>query len=57
MAGTGLMGQAYVLLGTTNLSPANWRPVATNVADINGVFQFNDSTVNAPQRFYRVQQP
>jgi autotransporter-associated beta strand protein len=58
LGGTGGVGQAYVLLGTTNLTPAVWIPLATNMADINGLFQFRDGqATNFPTRFYRIATP
>jgi autotransporter-associated beta strand protein len=57
LSGAGGAGQAYLLLGATNLSPAVWTRLATNLAGTNGVFQFSDTTTNAPQRFYRVSTP
>jgi autotransporter-associated beta strand protein len=58
LSSTGGAVQAYVLLGTSNLAPANWIALATNVADTNGAFQFTDLQVtNGPQRFYRTTSP
>jgi len=58
LAGTGGVGQAYVLLTSTNLSPANWIPIATNTADTNGLFQFTDPQATIyGQRFYRLSIP
>jgi hypothetical protein len=58
LGGTGGAGQAYVLWGTTNLAPAGWMPLATNLADANGVFQFSDAQVtNYPARYYRIKNP
>jgi len=52
------VGQAYVLLTSTNLSPANWIPIATNTADTNGLFQFTDPQATIyGQRFYRLSIP
>jgi hypothetical protein len=31
------------------------QPIATNVADPNGLFLFHDAMTNAPQRFYRIE--
>jgi hypothetical protein len=58
LSGTGGVGQAYVLLGSTNLRPALWTAVATNLADANGVFQFSDPRgANTTQQFYRITVP
>jgi hypothetical protein len=58
LAGTGGVGQAYVLLASTNLAPANWTPIATNTANTNGIIQFTDSqATNYLERFYRLQVP
>lgn len=51
---TGQLGANYVIQGTTNLSPANWIPLQTNVSP----FTFYDSNaVDFPQRFYRLISP
>ena len=59
LSGTGTAGQAYVLLGASNLvPPIVWLPLATNSADTNGNFNFNDpQATNWPQRFYRLTTP
>jgi autotransporter-associated beta strand protein len=58
LGGTGGAGQAYVLLGATNLVSPVWTPIATNVADTNGVFQFTDpGATNTLQQFYRLRSP
>jgi hypothetical protein len=58
LGGTGGVGEAYVLLGVTNLAPAVWIPLATNWADLNGVFQFTDpQATNHGQQFYRLSVP
>ena len=59
LTGTGTAGQAYVLLGASNLvPPIVWLPLATNSADTNGNFNFNDpQATNWPQRFYRLTTP
>jgi subtilase family serine protease len=53
---TGSPGFSYVLESTTNfVSGSGWLPVATNVFDATGVWQFNDvSATTFPQRFYRL---
>ena len=45
---TGVPGSRYVFQSTTNLNPASWIPVVTNVAP----FTFQD-VKTSPQRFYR----
>ena len=51
----GMSGLTYVLQATTNLiSPGGWLPLATNVPDTNGFWQFSDTITNNPQRFYRL---
>ena len=55
LGGTGSPNQLYVLLSATNLPPVNWLPLATNAADINGVFQFTGLQItNVDQCFYRI---
>lgn len=52
----GSPGFSYILESTTNfVSGSGWLPVATNVFDSTGVWQFNDiSATTFPQRFYRL---
>ncbi|HZT22215.1 MAG TPA: protease pro-enzyme activation domain-containing protein [Verrucomicrobiae bacterium] len=52
----GAGGYTYVLEATTNLiPPAAWLPLATNILDTNGAWQFTDAeATNFPQRFYRL---
>jgi hypothetical protein len=52
----GAPGDTYVLETATNLLlPVGWQPMATNVLDTNGLWQFTDPQVmNFPQRFYRL---
>ena len=55
LGGTGGTGQTYVLLTTSNLVSPVWMPVATNVADTNGLFQFTDpGAISNRQQFYRL---
>jgi hypothetical protein len=55
---TGLPGQNYILQSTTNLMPPiNWQPVLTNTTDTNGNWQYIDTNLNAPQKFYRTTTP
>ena len=52
----GKSGLTYVLQATTNLvAPGNWLPLATNVMDTSGSWQFGDPVTNQPQRFYRLE--
>jgi hypothetical protein len=55
----GMPGSNYVLQVATNLaSPANWQPLATNAAGVNGVGTFTDTnTLSTPARFYRLGLP
>jgi hypothetical protein len=58
LAGTGAVGQAYVLLASPNLAPVNWSPIATNTANANGLIQFTDlQATNYLKRFYRLSVP
>jgi hypothetical protein len=59
LTGAGIAGIAYVLQAATNLvPPVAWVSVATNAADLNGIFNFTDTQViNFNQRFYRVMKP
>lgn len=51
---SGTPGYTCVLLASTNLS--TWLPIATNVLDAKGSWQFADLTAtNSPLRFYRTQ--
>jgi len=51
-----MSGLTYVLQATTNLisSGSSWLPLATNVPDTNGFWQFSDTITNNPRRFYRL---
>jgi hypothetical protein len=56
----GISNCTYQVQVATNLSPnVIWVPISTNIADMNGLWQFTDTqTTNYPQRFYRAyQQP
>jgi autotransporter-associated beta strand protein len=54
-SGTGGVGNAtFVLLGTTNLAPANWTPLLTNQFDSGGNFNFTNATGTDGQTFYRL---
>ena len=48
-------GSTNLLSWTTNLaSPIVWRPLSTNVASVNGVWQYTDTnTATYRTRFYR----
>jgi hypothetical protein len=46
------------LQSTTNLlPPINWQSVQTNITDTNGNWQYMDTNLNAPQKFYRATTP
>jgi endonuclease G len=49
----GTTGSNYVVEATTNLTIPNWISITTNTAP----FQFIESNLNLPQRFYRAQSP
>ena len=55
----GVPGNIYLLQATTNLlPPVNWLALATNVADTDGLVQFEDTNTSGnPQRFYRLASP
>ena len=58
LGGTGAAGQTYILLTASDLESPVWTAIATNTADTNGVFNFNDAqATNFPQRFYRLATP
>jgi hypothetical protein len=58
LSATGGANQAYVLLGTTNLAPASWSPLATNSADATGLVQFSTpASTNSPAGFFRLTTP
>jgi autotransporter-associated beta strand protein len=58
LGGIGGASQAYILLGAANLLSPVWTPIATNLADTNGVFQFTDpGATNNLQQFYRIRSP
>jgi len=46
---SGTTGSNYIVLGATNLSPAVWLPLRTNLAP----FTFTETNLGAPQKFYR----
>ena len=46
---SGSAGLNYIVQASTNLSSSNWQPVFTNVAP----FDFGDTNIFAPQKFYR----
>ena len=52
----GSPGFTYVLQATTNfVSPGIWQPLATNIINTNGVWQFLDlQATNSLQKFYRL---
>jgi hypothetical protein len=52
----GSPGATYVLESATNLGSAGgWQPIATNVFDLTGLWDFTDSqATNFPQRYFRL---
>ena len=54
----GLPNTTYSLEAATSLAPpVDWLPIATNITDAGGLWQFTDSqTTNYPVRFYRAVQ-
>jgi arabinogalactan endo-1,4-beta-galactosidase len=52
----GMPGETYVLETTTNLFPTGgWQPIATNIFDSSGVWQFTDmQAADFQQQFYRL---
>jgi alpha-tubulin suppressor-like RCC1 family protein len=51
---TGSTNYPYILQVTTNLTPpVNWQPIITNTTDGSGRWQFTDTNLNCPQKFYR----
>ena len=46
---SGSAGLNYIVQASTNLTATNWQPVFTNVAP----FNFGDTNLAAPQKFYR----
>ena len=59
LGGSAVAGQTYILVSSPNQGPGvGWVPVATNVADTNGYFQFIDAdATNYLRRFYRLITP
>jgi hypothetical protein len=59
LVATGSLGQTCILLSASDLAPpVVWVPLATNVADTNGMLSFTDSqAASFPQRFYRLHTP
>ena len=52
---SGASGFTYVLETVTNLGMSDgWLPTATNTLGANGVWLFDDTITNTPQRFYRL---
>ena len=52
---TGIPGYTYLIEAATNLNPPiTWSTLGTNVADINGLFNFTDpGATNYNGRYYR----
>jgi hypothetical protein len=54
---TGVSNRVHVVEATTNLSPpAAWQPIATNNLGPVGVWNFTNSTVGNPMRFFRARE-
>jgi hypothetical protein len=54
---TGIPGFPYALEWATNLStPIAWVPMITNIADVNGLANFTNTSA-APRNFFRTRQP
>ena len=54
----GTPGWPYSLQSTTNLTPpVAWEPLITQPADVGGAWQYVETNLLAPQRFYRVVTP
>ena len=52
---TGVSGQTFVLQAATNLAPASWQLLSTQVVSGSGLVIFSDpQATNHPQRYYRV---
>jgi hypothetical protein len=55
---SGIPGATYLVQATTDLAPANWQPIFTNVADAFGNCTFTDTnTATRPTRYYRAVMP
>ena len=58
LTGSGGGRQVYILVASTNLTAPVWVPIATNMADSAGGFQFTNVTAtNSAQQFYRIRTP
>jgi hypothetical protein len=44
----------YQLQANSDLTTTNWQMIGTATADSTGAIQFDDTTTNQPQRFYRL---
>jgi hypothetical protein len=50
----GIAGTNYALDWSTSLCPANWMPLATNPAGVNGMLVFTNTPVRATNNFWRI---
>lgn len=57
LVGSGIAGQTYVWMSAADLQTGVWTPVATNMADTNGLIYFLDSGTTNSQKFYRLLSP
>ena len=58
LSGSGIAGQAYVLLNASNLNtPVVWVPLLTNRSNANGWFAFTNLPATNKQQFFRVGLP
>jgi hypothetical protein len=53
LSGIGGANTPYQVQANTNLATTNWQTIGAATADNTGVIQFDDTTANQPQRFYR----
>lgn len=49
----GSSNSTNVIQAATNLASPAWQNISTNIADVNGLWQFTDSNAVQPLRFYR----
>ena len=50
----GFAGKRYVMERTFNLSPANWQPLVTNTAGVDGTLFFTNTPNTATNQFWRI---
>ncbi|HWY32468.1 MAG TPA: hypothetical protein VNX46_17020 [Candidatus Acidoferrum sp.] len=54
LSGIGGANTQYQVQANSNLATTNWQTIGVATADNAGVIQFDDTTSNQPQRFYRL---